>query len=68
MLWRRPERTVGLMLAVAYITTFLGSVLAGVVYHAGRPDGIILGYLIAFVLAVVIVPFFGSGPTTPPTE
>lgn len=65
MLWHRPERTVGLMLAVAYITIFLGSVLAGVVYHAGHPDGIVLGYLIAFVIAVLIVPLFGSGPETP---
>lgn len=66
MLWHRPERTVGLLLAVAYITLFLGSVLAGVVHHAGHPDGIVLGYLIALVLAIIIVPLFGSGPTAPP--
>lgn len=63
--WHRPERTVGLMLAVAYITMFLGSVLGGVVYHAGRPEGIVLGYLIALVIAVLIVPLFNSGPGTP---
>lgn len=65
MRWRRPEPTVGLLLAVGYITIFLGPVLAGVVYHAGRPEGIVLGYLIALVIAILIVPFFISGPGTP---
>ncbi len=49
------------MLAVAYITLFLGSVLAGVVFNAGHPAGIVLGYLIAFVFAVLLMPLFDPG-------
>lgn len=49
------------MLSVAYITLFLGSVLAGVVFDAGHLDGIILGYLIAFVFAVLLMPLLDPG-------
>jgi hypothetical protein len=45
----------GALLAVLYITLFLGSLLAGVVYHAGHPDGIAIGYLTALVTGIGIV-------------
>ena len=63
--WHPRGWTTGAWLAVAYITLFLGSVLAGFVYRAGHPDGIVLGYLVAFVIAVAILPFFHGKPHQP---
>ena len=62
MYWHPRDWTIGAWLAIAYITLFLGSVVAGFVYHAGHPDGIILGYLLAFIIAVIILPFFRGQP------
>lgn len=58
--WHPRDWTLGAWLAVAYITLFLGSVLAGVVYHSGRPEGIVLGYVSALILAILILPFSGG--------
>lgn len=65
MYWHPRDWTIGAWLAVAYITLFLGSVLAGIVYHAGNPDGIVLGYVIALVIGVGIVPFLFGRPSRP---
>ena len=61
----RSDAGAGAWLAVAYITLFLGSILAGWVYHAGRPEGIILGYAIALVIGAGIVPFLFGRPRRP---
>lgn len=58
MYWHPRDWSIGAWLAVAYITLFLGSVLAGYVYHAGQPEGIALGYAIALMIA--ILPFSGG--------
>lgn len=65
MYWHPRDWTIGAWLAVAYITLFLGSVLAGWVYHAGRPEGIVLGYVIALVIAIGIVPRLFGRPRRP---
>lgn len=51
--------SIGAVLAVAYITLFLGSLLAGLVYHAGRPDGIAIGYLAALAIGIATVTALG---------
>ena len=63
--WHPRGWTTGAWLAVAYITLFLGSVLAGWVYHAGRAEGIVLGYAIALVVAILTV-LLVRGRSAPP--
>ena len=65
MYWHPRGWTTGAWLAIAYITLVLGSVLSGVVFHAGHPDGIVLGYVLAFLIAIVVMPFFFVRPKHP---
>jgi hypothetical protein len=56
----------GAVLAVAYITLFLGSLLAGLVYHAGHPDGIAIGYVTALAIGIGIVTLLAHLSRRPP--
>lgn len=63
--WHPRGWTTGAWLAVAYITLFLGSVLAGFVYRAGHPDGIVLGYLLALAIGILVLLLIRDRPHHP---